>query len=367
MLCAVQAGTVVAVIAFVAGLVIVVSVLASSVITVVLPRGVRTRIGRFVFTSMRLLFKLRIRSSTSYENRDRTLALYAPLSLLALLGTWVVGLFVGYTALLWSVGAHPLRAAFTMSGGSLTTLGLRTPRTLPQIALALSEAILGLGELALLITFLPNIYSDYHRRERDVTKLRTAAGSPPEGVNILIRLHNLERLDARTEIWVGWTDWFVDTEQTHSAFPALAFFRSMMAEFSWVTASGAILDGASLAASCLDLSRDYEAELCIRTGYLFLRRIAALFNLPHATNPAPTDPIAVTRDEFDEVWRRMADAGMPLKDPDQSWRDFKGWRVNYDEVLIRLANLTEAPIAPWSSDRGLVDGRRLTFIERIRQ
>jgi hypothetical protein len=47
--------------------------------------------------------------------------------------------------------------------------------------------------------------------------------------------------------------------------------------------------------------------------------------------------------------------------------DFAGWRVNYDEPLIRLANLTESPIAPWSSDRGLLAGRRATFIERIRQ
>ncbi len=254
-----------------------------------------------------------------------------------------------------------------MSGGSITTLGLLTPRKLPQIAGAISEAVFGLGELALLITFLPNIYSDYHRRERDVIKLRTAAGSPPQGVNILVRLHRLERLDARTKIWVDWTDWFVETEQTHLSFAALSFFRSTVPELSWVTAAGAVLDAASLAASCLDLPRDYEAELCIRTGYLFLRRIAGLFGLPFDPDPAATDPIAVTRDEFDEVWQQMADAGLPLRDRDQSWRDFAGWRVNYDEVLIRLANLTEAPIAPWSSDRGLISGRRLTFIERIRQ
>jgi hypothetical protein len=362
-----EAGTVVAVVAFAAGLFVVASVLASSVVTVVLPRGVRTRIGRVVFITVRILFKVRIRSSTSYETRDRVLALYAPISLLALLGTWVIGLMAGYTAMLWAVGVHPLRAAFTMAAGSLTTLGLLTPHTLPQIVLAISAAVFGLGELALLITFLPNIYSDLHRRERDVTKLRTSAGQPPEGVNILVRLHRLERLDARTELWVQWTDWFVEVEEAQTSFAALSFFRSSQPEFSWVTASGAVLDGAALAASCLALPRDYEAELCIRTGYLFLRRMADLFNLPFDPDPAPTDPIAVTREEFDEVYRRMADAGLPLRERDDSWRDFAGWRVNYDEVLIRLAGLVEAPVAPWSSDRGLVAGHSLTFIERIRQ
>jgi hypothetical protein len=363
----VKGSSVLAVAAFAVGLFVALGVVASSVVTVVLPRGVRSRIGRTVFIVSRLALKVRIWPNSSYETRDRVLALYGPLSLLTLLGVWVVGIFLGYTAMLWAVGVHPLRAAFTMSGGSLTTLGILTPRTLPQISLAISEAVLGLGELALLITFLPNIYSDFHRREREVTKLRTEAGSPPDGATILIRLHNLERLDARRGVWVRWIDWFVEVEDTHTAFPVLTVFRSQTPEFSWVTAAGAVLDGASLAASCLNSPRDYEADLCIRTGYLCLRRIAGLFGLPYDPDPSPTDPIAVTRQEFDEVWQRMADAGIPLKDRDQAWVDFAGWRVNYDEPLIRLATLTEAPMAPWSSDRGLVDGHPLTFIERIRR
>ncbi len=356
-----------AVAVFVAGLLVAGGAVASSVVTVVLPRGVRSRLGRFVFLMMRLLFKLRIRSSSSYEVRDRVLALYGPLSLMVLLAAWVTGILAGYTAMFWGVGIHPLRRALTISGGSLTTLGLVAPKSMPQIVLAITEAVFGLGELALLITFLPSIYGDYHRRERDVAKLRTEAGLPPEGVKILIRLHQLERLDARTDIWVRWMDWFVDVEDSHSASPVLALFRSSSPEFSWVTASGAVLDGAALAASCLEAPRDYEAELCIRTGYLCLRRIAALYNLPFDPDPAPTDPISIARSEFDEVWDRMATVGLPLRPRDRAWLDFAGWRVNYDEPLIRLATLAEAPIAPWSSDRGLVEGRPLTLLERIRR
>jgi len=363
----VKAESVGAVAAFAAGLFVAGGAVASSVVTVVLPRGVRSRLGRFVFFSMRIVFKLRVRSSTSYSTRDRVLALYGPLSLMVLLGAWVLGLLVGYTGMFWGVGVHPLRHAFTISGSSLTTLGILAPKTLPQIVLAISEAILGLGELALLITFLPSIYGDYHRREHEVTKLRTEAGNPPEGVNILIRLHRLERLDARTQTWVRWIDWFVVVEDTHSVTPVLSLFRSPAPEYSWVTAAGAVLDGASLAASCLDAPRDYEAELCIRTGYLCLRRIAGIFNLPYDADPSPSDPISVTRPEFDEVYGRMAEAGIPLKDIDRAWTAFAGWRVNYDEPLIRLATLAEAPIAPWSSDRGLLEGRPLTLLERIRR
>jgi hypothetical protein len=363
----VEASTVAEVVVFAAGLAVAAGALGSSVVTVVLPRGVRSRLGRFVFLSVRVIFKLRVRPSSSYETRDRVLALYGPLSLLVLLGAWVAGLLIGYTAMFWAVGVRPLRHAFTMSGGSLTTLGLLTPTTLPQIVLAISEALLGLGELALLITFLPSIYGDYHRRERDVAKLRTEAGLPPEGVKILIRLQQLERLDARTQTWGRWIDWFVDVEDSHSSSPVLALFRSPVPEYSWVTAAGAVLDGASIAASSLDAPRDYEAELCIRTGYLCLRRIAALYSLPFDPDPAPTDPISILRSEFDEAYDRMVAVAIPVRPRDQAWSDFAGWRVNYDEPLIRLATLAEAPLAPWSSDRGLVDGRRLTLLERIRR
>jgi hypothetical protein len=48
----------------------------------------------------------------------------------------------------------------------------------------------------------------------------------------------------------------------------------------------------------------------------------------------------------------LARLGVPLlPDREQAWRDFAGWRVNYDTVLIRLARLTRALPAPWSSDR----------------
>ena len=62
--------------------------------------------------------------------------------------------------------------------------------------------------------------------------------------------------------------------------------------------------------------------------------------------------ISITRAEFDAAYEQFADNGVPvLPDQDQAWRDFAGWRVNYDQVLIELAELVMAPPAPWSSDR----------------
>lgn len=134
--------------------------------------------------------------------------------------------------------------------------------------------------------------------------------------------------------------------------PSLVYFRSPQPGRSWVTAAGAVLDAASLLVAAIDLERQPQAELCIRAGYIALRRISDFYGLPYDPNPRPEDAISIARAEFDSACDRFAAAGASLRpDRDQAWRDFAGWRVNYDAVLLGLASLTLAPHAPWSSDR----------------
>jgi hypothetical protein len=130
------------------------------------------------------------------------------------------------------------------------------------------------------------------------------------------------------------------------------FFRSPQPDHNWVTAAGAVLDSAALTLSTVEIPRDVQAEFCLRAGYLCLRRLAGFFRVPFDPDPAPDDPISVSRAEWDEVVAQLEREGVPLKaDRDQAWRDFTGWRVNYDTVLLALANIVGAPTAPWSSDR----------------
>ena len=68
--------------------------------------------------------------------------------------------------------------------------------------------------------------------------------------------------------------------------------------------------------------------MCIRAGYVALRRIADFFDIRHNPDPHwPEESISIDRREFDQVCRELADAGVPLKaDLEQAWRDFAGWR-----------------------------------------
>jgi hypothetical protein len=347
----------VAIFVFALGAAAVLGTLGSALRTVVLPRGLRARLTSAVFVVVGRLFRLRLGRSPTYERRDAVMAGMAPTALLGLVVTWLTITAVGYSAMFWALGARPLRAALTDSGSSLTTLGFSQPRDLPSVLLALTEAGIGLTLLALLITYLPSLYQAFSRREAAVTLLEVRAGTPPFGANMLERYFVIGWMGGLSQVWEQWETWFVEVEESHTSFAPLVWFRSPQPDHSWITAAGAVLDAAALSASTVAGS-DPDAGLCARAGYVALRRIADYFAIPYDPDPAPDDPISVAREEFDEVYDRLAAAGMDLvPDRDQAWRDFAGWRVNYDVVLITLCALLMAPYAPWSSDRSVAPFR----------
>jgi hypothetical protein len=174
-------------------------------------------------------------------------------------------------------------------------------------------------------------------------------------VAFLERHHRIGALDDWDEIdstFQRWENWFAEIEESHLTYPVLVFFRLPQLDRSSVVAAGTMLDTTALVASCLPRRTVGSAGLCIRAGFLPLRRIADFFGIEFDHDPAPDDPISITRAEFDEAWDRLTAAGLELKsDPNQAWRDFAGWRVNYDTVFLALADITVAAYAPWTSDR----------------
>jgi hypothetical protein len=347
------------VVLFVAGLGLVVVTLNSAVKSTMLPRGVRVPISRQLSLSLRLIFKLLAGRSPSYQRRDRVMAMFGPVYLLSLLTTWILLLIVAFGAMFLGVGVRPVTAAIELSGSSIFTLGTSRASGFAANALTYTEAGLGLLMLTLLITYLPTIYGAFSRREAVVSLMEVRAGSPPSAVNMLVRFHRIGQVDRLSGLWRRWEQWFVDVEETHTSFSILVFFRSPQPDHSWVTAAGTVLDAASLWAAIIEHPNDPDAQLMIRAGTLALRRIADLLRVPYVADPNPDDPVTISRHEFDEACRTMAEAGVPLKeDREAAWQSFAGWRVNYDTVLLNLARLTEAPLAPWVSDRSPLEARQ---------
>jgi hypothetical protein len=353
--------------AFVAGLALVVSVASSAIRTMVVPRGIPAALARTVFAVVRRVFLMLSGRSADYARRDRVMAYYAPVSLLVLPIVWLALVLLGYMGMYWALGIDLWRRTFLLSGSSLLTLGFDQADGIPTHLLIFSEAVWGVGLLALLITYLPSLYATFSRREAAVALLESRAGGSrgrfgygPSGAELLWRFHRIGWSGGLDEVWPVWEAWFIEIEETHTSLPALAFFRSPQPDRSWVTAAGAVLDGAALWVSTVEGVRDPQAQLCIRAGYVALRRIADYFDLPYDPDPDKGDPIAVTREEWDAACAYLEDAGVTLRaDRDAAYEDFAGWRVNYEFVLLALAALTMAPPAIWSGDRATLLHRRL--------
>jgi hypothetical protein len=347
--------------AFVFGGYIVVNTLVSAVLTFVVPRSINTKLTSYVFRFSMTLFRFRLKKATTYEDRDRIMAFFAPATLFALPLVWVTLVIIGYMLMYWAIEPMPLFEVFKLSGSSLLTLGFAVNDNPLMLFLVFTEAAIGLTVVALLIAYLPTMYSAFSRRELAVSMLEYRAGEPPSSVTMITRyyLNDAAGLQSLGLTWEDWEQWFADVDESHTSLAPLVFFRSPQPGRSWITAAGTVLDTAAIVESTLEKPMDVRARLCIRAGFVALRHICDFFRIAYDPDPKPTDPISIQQSEFDEVYDALKAAGLPVvADREQAWRDYAGWRVNYDVPLLALAELTMAPYAQWISDRGLPRQRR---------
>lgn len=336
----------------IAGFVLVVIVIDAVLRTFVVPRGTVVAFTAIIFIAVRQLFRPFAPRGASYERRDRVMAVYGPFALLALPVAALMMIFVAFTFIFRALGDRSWHQAFTTSGSSLMTLGFEHPGDLPSVFMTFLEAAIGLGLLALLIAYLPTIYNAFSRREVAVTDLAIRGGSPPTPREFLVRAHRTGFLMELDSFFASWMTWFTEVQETHTSYGALVFFRSPNPNRNWVTAAGSVLDTAAIRLAVVNIPFSATPPLCIRSGYLALRDVAGFYGYEFDSDPAPDDPISIAREEFDDVFDDLRASGVPVvADREQAWRDFAGWRVNYDQVLHALAALVDAPYTPWISDR----------------
>lgn len=363
-------GVVVAeIIVFILGAAIAALTLWSAMLTVVVPRAERALLSRVHFIAVRQGFQLVSRYLSFGLPKDTIMSRYAPIALILLPVMWAFHVIVGFAAMFWALGTRGFEQALIISGSSLTTLGFARPEGGASESLAIFEAVIGLGLVALLISYLPSLYSAFTAREHAVVHLEIRAGRPPTPAVMIPRMHQIGMLQGMDidAFWADWERWFIDVEETHTSHPALVFFHSAYPGRSWITSAGAALDAAAISVAAVDIPPRPAEMIMMRAGFLALRNVAEYFGVPIDHDPQPEDPISITRQEFDSVLAAIEAEGVPIKDDrDQAWRDFAGWRVNYDSALLALCRLVDAPHAAWSSDRA---GERTTpalFRRRVR-
>jgi hypothetical protein len=324
-------------------------VLDAAIRTFLLPRVANVRLSRYAARSIAVIFRL-IAGNKSYPTKDRILSLYASIALLMYQVVWLSLSLVAFGFIYIASGTSTFSSAFDISGSNIIGLGIVAARRGSVTALEFVEAGIGLTLLALLIAFIPTLYQSFQRREYAVSRLTVRAGVPatPWGVlEIAASVSSYERLD---ELWREWEAWFIDVGETHTTLVILNYYRSPNPNQTWIGAAASVLDGAALFQAAVDAEPSPTAGLCIRAGWLSLRRIADYFNVPYPTDLHRELPISITREEFEIVLDRLTRSGVPiLADRDAAWRDYVGWRVNYDAIIEKFYVLFTCPRTDWHS------------------
>ncbi|WP_051718408.1 hypothetical protein [Hymenobacter sp. IS2118] len=330
------------------GVILIITTVSAAIRSFVLPRNEVVSMNVKVFVWIRGLFEATAKLANSYERRDRIMAHYAPVALVALPLVWEALVGLGYTSLYWALGEGSWKRCYELSNSSLMTLGTTSTRHIGIAVLSYSEAALGLLLLTLLLSYLPTIYQAFSRREVTVGLLELRAGTPPTASCLLGWLNHDGSVQNDDQQWADWERWFVEIEESHTSLPILAFFRSPQPGRSWVVSSGLILDTAALLFAVVDGPRPRQVEITFKAGCLALNRVYRFFDDKANTEPdylGPGDGLkAPSRADFDLACHEMAEKGLTLlEDREAAWTHFHDLRNRYVTALRFLARLTMAP------------------------
>ncbi|HKA22030.1 MAG TPA: potassium channel family protein [Blastocatellia bacterium] len=332
---------------------VVFGVLLDAFETVVLPRRVtrRIRFARFFYRITWIPSAALARRIRARRRRDSFLGFFGPLSLIMLLSAWAGGLVLGFAALHWSIES-PLNASAAphafgtyvyMSGTTFFTLGYGdiTPTAPVGRAIAVLEAGVGFGFLALIIGYLPVIYQAFSRRESNISLLDARAGSPPSAAELLRRHgHNIQELD---QLLRDWERWAADILESHLSYPVLCYYRSQHNNQSWLTALTAVLDASALVIVGIDGASRRQAQLTFAIARHAVVDLAQIFN----TAPSDLTVDRLPSDELDRLRAVLGAEGVRLETGAQAEQLLSELRAMYEPFVSTLADFLFFELPPW--------------------
>ncbi len=343
------------------------SVLGSIARTLVIPRGKIRGLRRLSDVLVEYLYRLILLPIKHYEQRDSFRASQPAVVIFTNLIIWMVLLLFSLTLMIYPA-VTDVKQAVREAGASLLTLGFTSTPNAWATTVDFIGGFTGLTIVALQISYLPTLYAAFARRETEVSLLTARAGQPPWGPEMLARTRVgiVNMRDSSKELadyYHTWERWAADVEESHSTYPILLRFRSPNPYSSWLVALLAVMDSAALFLSLSPTDAPVEARLCLRMGFSALRSIGRTLRIAFDEDPSPTDAINLSFEDFKVGIARITEVDFPVeRGIEQAWREFKGWRVNYESLAYALTKEIDAVPAPWSGTRR----RSEPIIETIR-
>lgn len=384
----------------------------SLVRTMVIPRAIPSLLAASVTRVVNRLYALVCRMHRNFARRDRILSWNGPIAVFTNLAVWLVIYVIAYALMIFGISDYSFAQSLEAAGSGLFTLGLWGTPTERQTFVEFLAAATGPVVIALLIGFLPTLYSAWLSRENATSLLGTMAGEPAWGPELLARVSLLQAEDRLVEIFATWTKWAADVRLAQTLYPPLSRMRSAIAERHWLISLLAVVDAAAMSNALNSKGPRVRALSVVEEGALTMNallavelsqstsralRLAARRALrPHHHQPdyseflqrldeIPSDssgisavrkaissdtlrtgmgtagggilgdeahPINLTRTDFDDAVAMLKRAGATIDtDLDQAWMYFSATRQRYEYSAYRLAMIYDVVRAPWSGDR----------------
>jgi hypothetical protein len=286
------------------------------------------------------------------------------LSLIVLLALWAFALIVGFALLQYGAGTRLQAAPGSMdfggllyfSGTTFFTLGYGdvVPLSGAARALAVLESGVGFGFLAMVIGYLPVIYSSFSRREVEISLLDARAGSPPSAQEFLSRMagaHNQPLLDRFLHEWEHWA---AEVLESHISYPVLALFRSQHINQSWLGALTTILDVSALIIVGMEGIASNQARLTFamaRHAVVDLAQVVGARYQPDAADRLPPQVLANLR-------QVLTANGLQLRTGEEADRKLTALRSMYEPYVQAMAGRLLLRLPEWSGGTKVKDNWR---------
>ena len=348
---------------------LILGVLLDAFETMILPRRV-THVFRlallFVRATWRPVRALARRIPPGKKSRETLLNFYGPLSVLVLFVLWGCVLMVGFALLHWAAGSafngnqpQTFVTDLYVSGTTFFTLGLGdvVPSTELARLITVLEAGTGFGVIAIMIAYLPVLYSAFSERETNISLLDARAGSPPAATELLRRHEDSAALERYLRDWEVWAAQLMESQLSY---PTLCYWRSLHSNQSWLAALAAILDACALIMVSGEGSLRWQARLTFAMSRHAVVDISLIVNQPPQRDSQDRLPPV----DFTRVQELLSTSSLRLAHAADAEEGLRRIRNYYEPYLHGLSQRFLMPLPPWIPSQKVMDNWKSSIWER---
>jgi hypothetical protein len=297
-------------------------------------------------------------ASLSGRHHARVLSFCGPALVLALLVVWVGFLVIGSAMVVHPALGHAVRSnvpgagtdfitALNVAGGTIASVGPSpfVAFTAPYKLMFLCEGFLGISLVALVITYLMQLYAALQARDELALKVELMTAQTGDAARLVAGLFPDGRFEAGIGVITDIAAELSSVKEAHHLYPVLFYFRFPQPYYELSRFTLVLLDAVAFTRTALD---DREAGWVKRTAVLdhLERGCLVLIDTLHRVylRDEGAGPPETTAAEI-AAWRRryvrglgvLRAAGLPVRrDVVRGSDDYVALRGQWNEPLIRL-------------------------------